>query len=186
MWGLEGARRAIDRVLKRWWRTNNRALDSERSRRWAKNNPEKAAARGRNYYEANRESAIEQSKKWQKDNAVARNAYNATRRKEYAKRMPGWVTRQQIKEAYLQRTAGQEMDHIYPLNSEWVSGFHDPRNLHVLSETENIRKFNKFCPALHLNQELPVQLNGYPAIRMLTLSLDHIRLVYNRTFYVGP
>ncbi len=182
-WGAEGAERTRQRVWRRAWRPNNREKDRAAARDWARRNPDKAAARGRRFYEQNRDYVIQQSSQWQKDNRVARNAYNATRRKKYKALQPPWVDNKQIYAFYMTRTDGVEVDHIYPLSAEWVTGFHSPDNMQLLPESDNIKKFNRFSPKYHLNFELPRKLGGYPAVRMLTLDISYIRKVYHRSMH---
>lgn len=77
-------------------------------------------------------------------------AQNAASRK---KRTPKWLTDTDRKTmieiyekcAYLTKTTGvkHEVDHILPLQGEYVSGLHVPANLQVLTQFENRSKGNR-------------------------------------------
>ncbi|MCK4826595.1 HNH endonuclease, partial [bacterium] len=51
---------------------------------------------------------------------------------------------QQIIDFYINCPEGMVVDHIIPLQSEYVSGLHHPDNLQYLSLTENSAKQNKY------------------------------------------
>jgi hypothetical protein len=60
------------------------------------------------------------------------------------RQMPKWANKEKIKEFYLNRPEGYEVDHIIPLNGELVSGLHIETNLQYLTPSENKTKTNKF------------------------------------------
>ena len=62
-------------------------------------------------------------------------------------RYPGWLTpeqEQKIIDIYCDRPKGMTVDHIIPLQGEFVSGLHHPDNLQYLTNSENCTKGNKY------------------------------------------
>lgn len=93
------------------------------------------------------------SRDWHKKNSDK----NAARVRAYKARMlcatPRWANKFFIDEAYhlaalRTKTLGFKwhVDHIVPLKSKIVCGFHTEVNLRVIPGTENIRKGNRFWP----------------------------------------
>lgn len=60
------------------------------------------------------------------------------------KQMPKWANKDKIKEIYMNRPQGCEVDHIIPLKGKFVSGLHVENNLQYLSAFDNRSKNNKF------------------------------------------
>jgi len=81
------------------------------------------------------------------------NYYERMRKTNSRRAMPGWVgfeEKAKIKQAYdearhLSEVMGTqyEVDHIYPINSDWVCGLHTIKNLHVCTSEYNNWKSNK-------------------------------------------
>ncbi|CAB4196323.1 hypothetical protein UFOVP1640_78 [uncultured Caudovirales phage] len=81
-------------------------------------------------------------------------SYEATRRALKLQRTPSWLTeidkeriRNEYKLAALQSKITGEpwhVDHIVPLQGEFVSGLHVPSNLKAIRGKDNISKHNKF------------------------------------------
>lgn len=68
---------------------------------------------------------------------------NALRRAKKKQATPGWADLTKIREIYLNRPSNMHVDHIYPLESNWVCGLHNEFNLQYLSSEENKKKSNK-------------------------------------------
>ena len=60
------------------------------------------------------------------------------------KQMPQWANKDKIKEIYINRPNGYQVDHIIPLKGEFVSGLHVENNLQYLSAFDNRSKNNSF------------------------------------------
>jgi hypothetical protein len=60
------------------------------------------------------------------------------------KQMPKWASKDKIKEIYMNRPNGYQVDHIIPLKGEFVSGLHVENNLQYLSAFDNRSKNNSF------------------------------------------
>jgi len=77
------------------------------------------------------------------------NYHCALRYSRKKQRTPKWITKQElfkIKQFYLNRPIGYEVDHIIPLCGENVSGLHVLKNLQYLPAEKNRIKNKKFEP----------------------------------------
>ena len=59
-------------------------------------------------------------------------------------RLPKWADLKAIREFYMKKPKGYEVDHIIPLSGKLVSGLHVLENLQYLTIAENRSKNNKF------------------------------------------
>ena len=141
----EWARRNPEKVIaysKKWIAENKqKRRDIERS--WRKRNPEKVAAMN-----------AKGGAKWTALNRGKRNAITAARRAALRKRIPAWADREKIKEIYMLAHeltvltgTKHEVDHIYPLRGDKVSGLHVAENLQILTMSENRSKGANICAA---------------------------------------
>ena len=105
-----------------------------RSRQWAKDNPEKQKARTARYHKENPQKASERSR---------------LRRGAMKNRMVAWADQEAIRKIYQDAVAYREagidceVDHIYPLQGDWVSGLHCEANLQIISAHSNRSKQNR-------------------------------------------
>lgn len=74
---------------------------------------------------------------------------NAMYRAKLGQACPGWADKEKISGIYSNVPAGMHVDHIYPLNSDWVCGLHVHQNLQYLSPEDNLRKSNFYNPIIH-------------------------------------
>ena len=103
-------------------------------------------------YQENRERRLEQCSKTQKMDPVGRLAKVGKSRAKRLGRLPSWLTSEQFLEMRavyqkawdLTQETGvlHEVDHVYPLKGDTVSGLHVPSNLQVLTRSENCKKGN--------------------------------------------
>lgn len=59
---------------------------------------------------------------------------------------PSWADLIAIAEFYKKRPDGYHVDHIYPLNGQYVCGLHVLENLQYLPAEENLKKSNFYVP----------------------------------------
>jgi 5-methylcytosine-specific restriction endonuclease McrA len=69
---------------------------------------------------------------------------NAVARQARKLRIVPWTEEKEISEFYKNCPKGYHVDHIIPLQGEYVSGLHTLNNLQYLSAEENLKKGNKF------------------------------------------
>ncbi len=71
------------------------------------------------------------------------NWFGAQKRAKKRKATPAWADQEKIKAIYKARPPGHHVDHIVPLVSPIVCGFHCEANLQYLPAKENMGKKNK-------------------------------------------
>jgi hypothetical protein len=101
------------------------------------------------WYKNNHKKILEWFKKWRKTEKGKRikNYDCALRYAQKKQRTPKWLNKNElsaIKEFYLQRPKGYEVDHIIPLCGDNVSGLHVLNNLQYLKAEDNRYKNKKF------------------------------------------
>jgi hypothetical protein len=75
---------------------------------------------------------------------------NASRYKaQKIKATPSWANRDKILEIYKSCPDGFHVDHIYPLQSDWVCGLHVETNLRCIPAEDNLRKSNRYIADVH-------------------------------------
>jgi len=115
-----------------------------KQREWRAKNPQHAGARA--------------AKRVYKQNNVGKvNADTAKRRTAKMQRTPAWLTPDDlwmIEQAYeiaalRTKVLGVQfhVDHVLPLQGQYVSGLHVPTNLQVIPWRDNVAKANKYLPA---------------------------------------
>lgn len=111
---------------------------AKRSRAWEKSNPDKMRAR--------------RARRYEEHPAARRPVKKGTHPKQYR---VAWANRFFMDEAYrLAKLRSKatgivwEVDHIVPLKSDVVCGFHCESNLQVITRLENVRKGNKLVAGL--------------------------------------
>lgn len=115
---------------------------------------ESAKKRALEYYYKNHEEAKKKQLERQKIRLPKIAAYEANRRALKMQRTPAWLTKidkerisNEYKLAALQSKITGEpwhVDHIIPLQGEFVSGLHVPSNLVAMRGIENISKNNRY------------------------------------------
>jgi hypothetical protein len=119
----------------------------------------------RKYYEANKENVIaraqartdEDKRRYKKNHKINNpdmyKEMTSLRRRRFRDATPKWLTdvqKMEIRLKYrlaieLSRSTGERyaVDHIVPLHGESVCGLHVPWNLQVLTQKDNLLKYNK-------------------------------------------
>jgi len=144
-------------IYKRQWAQDNPERRKEASKRWRESNYKKYLEREKKYkrkwYEANLRRARERVKSWKQNNAGMVNASIAKRRAVKKNSFPSWADRSVINKVYADAKGLAELtgikhnvDHIYPLQSEYMCGLHVETNLQILTQKENISKGNRTWP----------------------------------------
>jgi hypothetical protein len=150
----------------------------ESSRRWYEQNTERAKENRHRWYEQNTERAKESMHRWYEQNSERkkesrrrryekyrdkRNALQARRRAAKKQAIPAWSDLETIKQIYaeaaeLTKSTGirHEVDHIYPLQSDYMCGLHVETNLQILTQSENAAKRNRTWPDQLDCQRFPI------------------------------
>ena len=103
--------------------------------------------RDKEFYWANREKCLEWNRRYYEENKERSAERAARRRFRVRQQCPSWANRKAILEVYKEAQRLTEetgiphnVDHIYPLQGELVSGLHYEKNLRILTESENKSK----------------------------------------------
>lgn len=95
------------------------------------------------------------TKLWRQNNMPIVNSNTARRRSKKLNATPNWVNFEYIKlfysmskEAELETGIKHNVDHIVPLQSDYVCGLHCEDNLQVLSNIFNLSKGNRIWPSM--------------------------------------
>jgi hypothetical protein len=138
---------------------DNRDKVLQRNKKWRKKNLDQMLQYQREWYYSNRDRMAQRKKKWRQDNASRVNASVAHRRAAKRNATPPWADQTAINAIYaealwLQEFTGEpyHVDHIVPLNSDFVCGLHVPANLQAIPGAENLAKNNRSWP-----EQLPCQ-----------------------------
>ena len=121
------------------WNKNNRERCNQNLQKWTRRNLKQKLKYNKNWYHKNLEKAREASRK----------KYKGRKRGKTA----SWSNLEKIKQIYrecfeLTKTTGvrHQVDHIFPLKSNWMCGLHVENNLQILTINENSVKGNRLWP----------------------------------------
>jgi len=116
-------------------------------------NPEKQKARKKKYREENSEKVKLQISAWYKNNRGKCRASLARYRAAKLKATTSWADKENIKLIYVKARRLElwldedfNVDHIVPLQSEFVCGLHCEQNLQIITFTDNMVKGNRYWP----------------------------------------
>ncbi len=109
-------------------------------------NPDKINQRARDRRANLSDKINQQARDRHAANPGVKNATNAKRRSAKLQRTPPWADLDSIKQFYVDRPEGEQVDHEIPLQGELVSGLHVLPNLQYLTGPKNLAKGNSFNP----------------------------------------
>jgi hypothetical protein len=134
----------------------NRDRLDEAAEKWRKENPDKVRGYIARYKEENPERILEIDRAWRARNKGKINAKKKRREANKLKATPAWadlkaITRIYEEAARLTAETGipHHVDHIYPLQSDWICGLHVEDNLQILPASINQSKSNRRLPEVH-------------------------------------
>lgn len=139
-WQIENPekhRKSVRASQKKAWDDPLKRVEAlQKNKQWRESNPEWVKEHARKYYEENPDIFAQ---------------HRRLRAHKLKQQTPSWADKRKIKEHYIQaRALSKEtgihhcVDHIIPLQGEFVSGLHVENNLQILTKTENSRKHNKY------------------------------------------
>lgn len=141
------------REKKREWYQANRERVCELNKKWRRANPALKRKADNKWRQANPERVRKKGREWWRANPDTVNAMKARRRAAKKKALASWISISAIKNFYtearrLTKLTGvkHHVDHIYPLQSEYMCGLHVEANLQILTEKENVLKGNRTWP----------------------------------------
>lgn len=162
----------------------NKESDNRKSKEWYKNNKNKARENNRIWRTKNKTKDIERKRVWQRKNKLtcsrsSKNwryknidkcrSYDAKRRAAKKNAFPLWARTGEIKnkiDAIYKEAKDLELfhgiayhvDHIVPLQSNFVCGLHVPANLQPLVGSENFSKNNSFTPYIEVATDVEIDM----------------------------
>lgn len=138
-------------------------------REYNKKNKGKRKEQSRLRYEEYKEQICEKQRQYRLDNieqirlkdnvrdkirSKEKHALNAKRKSQKIKALPLWADLDIIKDIFKKRPSGFHVDHILPLQSEFVCGLHTELNLQYLEASKNLEKGNKFTPYSQIGDQI--------------------------------
>lgn len=146
--------KVCNKNLSNIWHKNNLNQSRNNAKAWNIKNPNKVKKIAANWYENNKDKKKAQVKIWSIKNKEKVNSLSSKKRAIKLNRTPKWLTKIHFNEINLfyklakiktEKTGVKHhVDHIIPLQGKNISGLHVPWNLQILTETENIKKSNKY------------------------------------------
>jgi 5-methylcytosine-specific restriction endonuclease McrA len=153
--GLRNGSRGCPACAKEWAaakRAAHPALHRTAALKYRATHLEKHKAVGQAWRKANPEKQKALTKAWRIANRAYVSGYTSAKRAAVKKATPAWANLDHIAGMYelcaLFRKIGidMEVDHIAPITSEKVSGFHTAENMQLLHAADNARKSNRWWP----------------------------------------
>lgn len=133
------------------WQEANAGRVAAHSRKYRAENPGAARAVSKRWYDANKEKKLHANKVWRAMNKAMVQQYNVKRRAAIGQATPTWSNIKDIVDVYKRSVKITELtgiphhvDHIIPLNGEYVCGLHVAWNLQILTASDNLTKGNRF------------------------------------------
>lgn len=150
-WYLANRERKCESAKK--WRQDNVERKRKYQKKWRQNNSEHSRKYCKKWRQSNPERFCECLRRYNRNNKGVRSAYQARKRAVKKSALAPWANARDIKDVYIKarrltKLTGVKyhVDHIYPLQSEYMCGLHVETNLQILTEKENISKGNRTWP----------------------------------------
>lgn len=159
------------RSCHRAWRSENRSTLAEKQRAYRADRPEYIAALNSDWRRRNADHQQQMKRDYRSRKPHVQVALNAKYRAAVKRATPPWADLRAIERLYeraarLTRTTGidHHVDHIFPLQSEWVCGLHVESNLQVIAALPNQIKGNR------QESEIPPRCCAWPSMQSIALS----------------
>lgn len=162
---------------KRYYQKNKEKINTERRSKY-RNNPDSILRLNKEWKKRNPDTVRKSMRKWEANNPdqVRKNrlkhykkhvnkyiAKEAKRRARKIQAVPSWANHEKIKTIYAEcakltkeTKIKHHVDHIYPLQSDYMCGLHVENNLQILTAEENFKKSNKVWPGQLECQTIPL------------------------------
>jgi hypothetical protein len=166
--GKYGVRSECKECKKEYYQ-DNKEYRNEYGRVWYEFNKERRNETSRVYYQNNKKRIKENNRVWAKNNPDKVRSIEAKRRAIKKLAYPLWARtgeiKQQIDRIYreakdleLFHSESYHVDHIHPLQSNFICGLHVPANLRPLVGKENVSKNNSFTPYIEVATDVEIDM----------------------------
>ena len=142
----------VREINKRWAQANSEYIH-KKNKEWLQANSQRVREKMKKWAQANPERMRKNRKRWAQANSDVVNALTAKRWASKKNASTSWTNFNNIKKFYAEARRLTELtgvkhnvDHIYPLQSEYMCGLHVETNLQILTQKENISKGNRTWP----------------------------------------
>lgn len=139
------------RNREREYRERNINLYKSRELKYREQHREKAKEVSANFYQENIDHCRQVRRNYSKNNRGRLNALEAKRHARKLNATPEWASSEKILKIYeacrqLTETTGirYTVDHIIPLQSDFICGLHCEDNLQILTRDDNLKKSNNY------------------------------------------
>jgi len=154
--------KGVAESMKKWWKANQKYKTSYNEEYYERNRDKiltrqkeyyttnKDAIRAKQneyhkrYYQENKERIAIYKAEYHQNNKGLRRGYSAAYRARKLNATPSWSEAEAIREFYLNKPVGFEVDHIIPIKGVNICGLHVISNLQYLTIEDNRRKGNKY------------------------------------------
>lgn len=148
--GLQSKCKECSKTGSKEWYQQNNVHHKSATLQYHYNNREQHLQQMREYHRDNPNYVVLASRRYRKQHPGKVNARSAIYRAAKLNQTPAWSNLLEVERIYemarllSDKTSIQhEVDHVLPLQSPHVCGFHVENNLQIITKTENARKGNK-------------------------------------------
>lgn len=136
-----------NRVKYKSWLSKNRERKNKADKNWREENRDRHLESARAWKDENKELNRKIVKDWRIENHSHIISYNASKRARCRMATPSWYDGKEVSAIYKDaKSKSMEVDHIIPLNSDFVCGLHFQGNMQLLTKRENAKKKNYYWP----------------------------------------
>ena len=143
------------------WYKKNKVQHNARAVAWREANPKKTRQIDRRWKEKNKEKTSERYRAYRREHLAEDAARVSQRRAAKLRATPKWASNDKINAIYRQARDCSErygepyhVDHMVPLNSQYVCGLHCEQNLQAIPARRNLSMSNLIWPDMWMKSDV--------------------------------